>query len=248
MPLRTPRTWLDETDILPWSDPQTGKEYSHNDTSLVRLVLGIEADNRPDTNSYWRLGYSFPVQLTQWALAAAPNHPILNHFLNTFSKRMRELAKPYQGDLELAASAGAFMEDPLTLTGPAAITVATKSWLEEDAGLRWNALSGLDDGGRSKVIGDTVILPITGIRYALISVFPTLILPFIRDLILTWGINSPGRGRFGNMGSKPITDPSARLLHSAQGNWKKFDLKVEFGKFCRTAFGRCRDWSKVPMK
>lgn len=165
MPLRTPRTWLDEGDISPWSDPETGSQYSSNTTSHpIRLLLGIEADNRPDTNTYWRMGYNFPVQLTQWALAGAPGHPILHRFLDTFARRMRQLAEPYQGDLALASAAGAFKEDPLTLTGPEAITVATKSWLEEDAGLRWNALTGLEDGGRCKVVGDTVILPITGIK------------------------------------------------------------------------------------
>jgi hypothetical protein len=168
MPLRMPRTWIDETDILPWSDPQTNIEYSYNETSSpIRLLLGIEADCNPESNMYWRLGYNFPVQLTQWALAAAPRHPLLNRFLDEFRVRMKELAEPYRGNLTEAASAGAFMEDPLKLTGPEAITVATMGWLQEDAGLRWNALTGLEDGGRSKVVGDTVILPITGFRYVL---------------------------------------------------------------------------------
>lgn len=57
---------------------------------------------------------------------------------------------------------------------------------------------------------------------------------------------SPGRGQYGNMGSKPASDPDARLLHHAQGSWRHFDLKVELGKLCRTMFGLCRDWSKVP--
>jgi hypothetical protein len=48
------------------------------------------------------------------------------------------------------------------------------------------------------------------------------------------------------MGSKPITDPDARVLHRGQGSWKTINLKVELGKFCRTVFGGCRDWSKVP--
>jgi len=107
---------------------------------------------------------------------------------------------------------------PLSLTGPEAVTVATRSWLEEQAGLRWNALTGLPDGGRPKLVEDVLILPITGF--------------------------SPGRGRYGNMGSRPVTDPAARLWHRAQGSWRSFQPKAEFGKFCRTAFGMCRDWSK----
>jgi hypothetical protein len=56
-------------------------------------------------------------------------------------------------------------EDPLQLTGPEAITKAAKEWLEDRDGLRWNALSGLADGGRSKAVGDTIIFPITAFRY-----------------------------------------------------------------------------------
>ena len=59
------------------------------------------------------------------------------------------------------------------------------------------------------------------------------------------GYSSPGRGTYGNMGSKPITHPDARLVHHALGSWKRFDWLVEYGKFCRTAFGLCRNWTKV---
>lgn len=55
--------------------------------------------------------------------------------------------------------------DPLTLTGPAAFTDVVRSRLEEVAGLRWHALSGLKDGGKSKLVDDVLILPITGFRY-----------------------------------------------------------------------------------
>lgn len=61
------------------------------------------------------------------------------------------------------------MEDPICLTGPGALTVATKDYLQETAGLRWLALTGMEDGGRSKAIDDTLILPITGFRYVYLS-------------------------------------------------------------------------------
>ena len=48
------------------------------------------------------------------------------------------------------------------------------------------------------------------------------------------------------MGSQPVDHPNARLSHMAQGSWRKTSLKVEIGKLCRTLFGLCRDWSKVP--
>ncbi|PKX90170.1 glycosyltransferase family 32 protein [Aspergillus novofumigatus IBT 16806] len=123
-----------------------------------------------------------------WAFAWAPGHPILQMFIDRFSAAMQEMPSE--------------AVDPLVMTGPVAFSEAVQSWLRETTGLRWNALTGLHDGG--------------------------------------------GASKYGNMGSKPPTDPSARLLHRAQGSWRKFDLVVEYGKFCRTVFGRCREWTKVP--
>ncbi|EAW13654.1 glycosyltransferase family 32 protein [Aspergillus clavatus NRRL 1] len=203
-PLRNPAHWIDATDIQPWQDPRTNATY--NSTASVRAIIGLEADCPPDGDSYWRMGYTYPVQLTQWSFAWAPGHPILQRFVETWSARMRRM------------SSGAGMRDwdPLMLTGPAAFTEAVQGVLNETAGLRWNALTGLEDGGRSCLV------------------------------LVADEADSPGRGKYGNMGSKPLTDPSARLLHRAQGSWRKFDLVVEYGKFCRTVFGRCRGWTKVP--
>jgi len=132
----------------------------------VRLLLGIEGDNDPSTDTHWRMGYSFPVQLTQWALAAAPQHPILKRFISTFSARIDEITAPYGGNLTAVVEAGVLKkEDPLKLTGPEAITAAARGWLADEAGLRWEAVTGLHDGGRSKAVGSTVIFPITAFRY-----------------------------------------------------------------------------------
>ena len=72
---------------------------------------------------------------------------------------------------------------------------------------------------------------------------PTPFLGRARSLILDR--NSPGRERYRNMGSRPVTDPEARLWHRAQGSWRSFDIEVEYGKICRTLFARCRDWPKT---
>lgn len=219
LPLRSPATWLDEDDVRPWTDNATKTTYESKEP--VRLILGIEADCPENGDTYWRIGYHYPVQLTQWALAAAPDHKILNRLLSKFAARLEYLASPYHGDVYAASEDGAFdLEDPILLTGPAAITKAAIDQLAEDHNLRFNALSGLEDGGRSKLIGDTLIFPITGF--------------------------SPGRGRLNNMGSKPITSKDARVWHQAQGSWRKWELKVELGKFCRTFLGGCKDWSSVP--
>ncbi|PYH42908.1 glycosyltransferase family 32 protein [Aspergillus saccharolyticus JOP 1030-1] len=219
-PLRPPTQWISATDLLPWTDTQTGTSYPA--TAPVQAIVGLEADCREDTDTYWRMGYSQPVQLTQWAFAWAPGHPILQTFLDRLTTTLQTIADRYGGSLQSRAARQELLAlDPLTLTGPAAFTEAVRSRLAETTGLRWQALSGLEDGGRSKVVDDVLVLPITGF--------------------------SPGRGAYGNMGSKPVTDASARLRHLAQGSWRAFDWTVEYGKFCRTMLGRCRDWSKVPV-
>ncbi|QKX57092.1 uncharacterized protein TRUGW13939_04200 [Talaromyces rugulosus] len=217
-PLRSPATWIGRNDLEPWDDPVTGSHY--NSTKPVRAIFGIEADCPPETDDYWRMGYTNPVQLTQWALATAPGHPVLSRFMDRLHAYLDEVAVHHEGNLTTsAASQELYYADPLVLTGPSAITEVTQDWLEDRVGLRWNALTGLYDGGRSKLVDDIMILPITGF--------------------------SPGRGPYGNMGSKPLNDPDARLQHLAQGSWKGFNLRVEMGKFCRTFLGLCKDWSKT---
>ncbi|EXJ54738.1 hypothetical protein A1O7_10079 [Cladophialophora yegresii CBS 114405] len=218
-PLRRPSSWISPLDLGPWTDPDTNSRFSSDNP--VSIVLGIEADCPPDKDDYWRMGYSYPVQLTQWALASGPGHPILLRFMDTLQRRLKHVANRHWGDLsDMEATKELRQIGPLSLTGPVAITVAAMTWLEEQVGLRWNTLTGLLDGGQSKLVDDVLILPITGF--------------------------SPGRRRYGNMGSKPVTDPSARVWHRAQGSWRSFDPKVEFGKFCRSFFGLCKDWSKQP--
>lgn len=102
------------------------------------------------------MGYTYPIQLTQWALASAPDHPALKQFMENLRQevRLEKEATTYDSN----------RVDPLTRTGPAAVTLATLMWLENTIGFRWSALTGLKDGGKSKLVEDTLILPITGFR------------------------------------------------------------------------------------
>lgn len=102
------------------------------------------------------MGYTYPVQLTQWALASAPGHPALEQFMENLRSEVRLETEVVSYDPSRA--------DPLTRTGPAAVTLATLLWLEDIIGFRWNALTGLKDGGKSKLVVDALILPITGFR------------------------------------------------------------------------------------
>jgi mannosyltransferase OCH1-like enzyme len=215
-PLRPPTGWVEAKDVAPWSDTRNDRKFAIKTESQepVALILGIEADTPEHSDSHWRMGYTYPVQLTQWALAGSSKHPVLERFLQNFRVTMRDA-------MEDSAAEGDLLRqlDVLELTGPAAITRATMDYYAETIDLRWQALSGLDNGGLSKLVQDTLILPITAF--------------------------SPGRGTYGNMGSRPYTDPDARLRHDAQGSWRKFDLVVELGKTCRTILGLCREWPKT---
>ncbi|GAB1211930.1 hypothetical protein ATERTT37_001054 [Aspergillus terreus] len=171
--LRPLSTWIDAQDIAPWTDPVTGKE--HNSTGPVGAIFGLEADFDPDTDLYWRRGYHYPVQLTQWALAATCGHPVLSRFIDYIRTHLDATAPGYVGDDD--PSTRTFQRvmdsDPVSATGPAAITETVQSWLEEKAGLRWNAVTGRHDDGRSKLVDDVLILPITGFSTMCIALIST---------------------------------------------------------------------------
>jgi hypothetical protein len=163
--LRPPSDWVQSKDLERWIDPRTNTSFGPvPNPDPVKLILGIEADTHEDSTSFWRMGYNYPVQLTQWALASTANNAILNRFLHNFKTQIKEITQKEHANASSIISTLQKL-DPIELTGPAAITAATKQYLEETEGLRWQALSGLDDGGRSKVVSDTLILPITGFRY-----------------------------------------------------------------------------------
>lgn len=142
-------------------------ETTFSSKAPVGIVLGIEADCPPEGNKYWRMGYSYPVQLTQWALASTTGHPLLLRFMETLQRKLDDVASRYHGDITTPGAARELRHiGPLSLTGPVAVTVAAMRWLDEQVGLRWNALTSLKDGGQSKLVDDVLILPITGFRYA----------------------------------------------------------------------------------
>ena len=180
----------------------------------VNAIFGLESDNLPEPDdTYWRMGYTFPVQVTNWALAMSPHHPIAALFTSGLAARV-------QADMDILPTI-----DPLNITGPPVLTHTLIEYTERvEPKFSWQSLSNLPSKGRpgrSKIVaGDILILPITGF--------------------------SPGRGWFHNMGSKSANDRSARLQHLAAGSWRTPNLAVTYGKLCRTIFGRCREWSKIP--
>ncbi|KAG5655090.1 hypothetical protein KAF25_000213, partial [Fusarium avenaceum] len=158
--IRHPATWINGSDIATWTDLKTGKSYGYFNDSVrldyeskaVNLLWGLEADNDPESDAYWRQSYTYPQQLSQWAFAAAPQHPVFSRYMDNL--------RNYTKDNETAAQ----NSDPLKRTGPAAVTFATKSWPEDGLGFRWTSLTGVKDGGKSKLVDDILILPITGFQ------------------------------------------------------------------------------------
>lgn len=247
-PLQHPTAWIRQSDLAEWTDDATGATFGLNASSLARLTdpaspqpvnltWGIEADTDPDTDSHWLMGYTYPVQLTNWALASAPHHPVLSRFMDRLVGKAAEAKEAALRTARGRHSASRF--DPITRTGPAAVTETTSKWLKEHAGLRWNALTGLKDGGKTKLVADVLILPITGFRYDLGITLSCCLLevPFTDS-----GNPSPARSRHSRMGEKPANHPDARLAHLFMGSWRHTNIVVEYGKFCRTVFRLCRDW------
>lgn len=120
----------------------------------VAAIVGIEGDNYADRDDYWRMGYSYALQLTNWAMAMAPQHPIASHYLAQVTTGILQNATRLK-EVEI-----------LDLTGPPAFTKAVKTVCEsEDPGFRWESLSGRTDPPNSTgkiAAGDVVVLPITG--------------------------------------------------------------------------------------
>lgn len=182
--LQHPYHWIQRQDVADWQDSEThssyqlqmprSKRYQVPMTSPtpyqeimeklkpsgadVGAIFGLEADNPADTDDYWRMGYTYPVQLTNWAFAMVPQHPTASRYLSNLSQDIRSNSSRLSNI------------DPLDLTGPPALTKAVKAHSENMSPpeFRWSALSGRKDvrGGRGKVVAsDVLILPITGFSY-----------------------------------------------------------------------------------
>ena len=115
------------------------------------------------------MGYPYSIQLTQWSFASARDHPLLHQYIENLAHQLQKIANHHGGLQTSAARTELQALDPLTLTGPEAVTRAAQEWLNTSAGLRWNALTGLHDGGKAKLVDDVLILPITSFRWVSIG-------------------------------------------------------------------------------
>ncbi|KAF5620277.1 ankyrin repeat domain protein [Fusarium sp. NRRL 52700] len=242
--IRHPATWISGSDMTTWTDPNTGKVHGYYNTAVtpdyetpvVSLLWGLEADNDPESDVYWRQSYTYPQQLSQWAFAAAPQHPVFERYMNNL--------RNYTRDNETAAQ----NSDPLKRTGPAAVTLATKSWLETQVGFRWTSLTGVKDGGKSKLVEDIIILPITafhpshGSHNDVMGRKPRL----IKFMTLATEIN-PARRTISNRQPNPQPNPEhnsrtemAEALGIASGAAGLLSLAIEVTKLSYTYIASVR--------
>ncbi|KAJ3041069.1 hypothetical protein HDV00_009969 [Rhizophlyctis rosea] len=162
-PLRHPSTWVGPEDLTSWKDPHQGTVY-YPDQS-IGLIVGIECDTPEGGDRYWRMGYAHSLELLNWAFAGRASHPTLDTMLNSIAAAAEALL-----ERERSVSTGHARGkkvgpewDPLEVTGPYRLTDVVVDYIKE-GGARWNAFSGLEDGGRSKGFRDVLVLPITGFR------------------------------------------------------------------------------------
>nr|XP_019007986.1 uncharacterized protein I206_07154 [Kwoniella pini CBS 10737]OCF46767.1 hypothetical protein I206_07154 [Kwoniella pini CBS 10737] len=108
------------------------------------VIVGLEADvgDREDWFDWWPR----PIQIVQWTISSAPNHPIaLNALLRIYHSTVKAIEWSPVG--------------VMAWTGPGVWTDAVLSYLRVKYGLVWTDLKDLTTPMR---IGDVVILPITG--------------------------------------------------------------------------------------
>ena len=166
-PLRHPVSWVGPPDLTPWMDRKTGKTHQPDKDNEIGLIVGVECDTPEGSDLFWRMGYAHSVELTNWAFAGKAGHPALGNMLKSVSGKVKwvlaEENRVGKGNVEGTGKGDVW--DPLEVTGPYRLTDVVAEFVGKIGGdIRWAAFSGLDDGGRSKAVGDVLVLPITGFR------------------------------------------------------------------------------------
>lgn len=116
--------------------------------------------NRRHLLAKWIL-VPYPVHAVGICGRAKPSRASL-YFVQT-AKILRAVSVRDQGNVHCPGAKQELIAiDRLDMTGLTVILGSVKGCLEEEEGLYWNSSTELMDSGRSKRVGDVVILPITG--------------------------------------------------------------------------------------
>ena len=120
-------------------------------TLPIGLIVGLENDVPLQFGLAWKDYYTNPLQIVQWTMASAVNHPVLSDTIERIRNKM------VQTDF-----AKLLDEDVTALTGPGPWTDAIHaSWAR--IGVNWVDMR--DFGLKSRVIGDQLVLPTVGFAW-----------------------------------------------------------------------------------
>lgn len=140
LPLKSPAEWLDEAAALGGRRAVAG----------TRLVVGLEASGSEQEAKQW--WWASPTQLTVWAAAAAPGHPVFRRAIDRYVQA--KLLPHY-------ALAKAQYDHSLSL-GPGLLSSSVDDWLKEREHKSLSGLTCVKEGAQAAVIDDTVVLGIDG--------------------------------------------------------------------------------------
>lgn len=141
VPLKPPEVWFEEASIA---------ALKAGVASSTRLIVGLEARGSPDEARSWR--WSGQTQLTIWAAASAPGHPVL---LRAAEEYLKSTAN------DEGTSSHAQYEHSIAL-GPGLFTTVVRQWLREVQGTNLEDLPSVGGTSRATVVQDTVVLGIDG--------------------------------------------------------------------------------------
>ncbi|KAJ3032051.1 hypothetical protein HDV00_008002 [Rhizophlyctis rosea] len=191
--LRPIDTWVEDIDMAEWKYKYGDVERTYQKVSdnTIMFIGGVETDV-PKNRTDWQIYYHAPMQIVQWTMASTPFHPIPSRAAANVFKR---ITKVYRVKGKWDTSILSTYDAP-KVTGPAPWTDAVYSVWREN-GVHPEAMR--EFGDRGKIIGDVLTLPITAFSPGLMQVLTTV---------------------FGDMGSKHIEDPAARVQHMWKGTWR----------------------------
>jgi alpha 1,6-mannosyltransferase len=174
--------WVRAKNLESWTyKNQTFSKPEHG----FNFIIGIEVDVPVWHGEKYLQYYSTPLQITQWAMAASPGQPVLGKAIGDIFNSIRQASKD---DLR--------WRDVTKLTGPAPWTSAV-FWSWKGYGIDWKDLRGFGD--KSRIIGEQLVLPMTG---------------------FSPGLGTTTKTGFDDMISKSIDDEDAYVQHLFKGSWR----------------------------
>jgi len=145
-----------DADVVPlrplgaWLEESAGVTRRGLGEGAARLVVGLEAHGSKQEARDWR--WASTTQLTAWAVAAAPGHPVLLRAAEYY------LRSALPG---MHAWAGVQYDHSIAM-GPGLLTARVDEWLQETRGRGLVRLASVRGRAAASAAGDTLVLGIDG--------------------------------------------------------------------------------------